>query len=203
MKHSIRMFALLVGMLLISFTIPTVAAAAPSNDPTTAKASNGISLLTPKSVKCLGPVWDQKSYVRCKPQLTLAAVQKFATIAAPKFLPRSWSSTQDLGGEAGTYVQTFLSGFVSVSACRRGFPRSFESGCSLMTRDTYSWSSKQSSGSTCSIESMVALGAAVLPSTQGRDFHDPDTTVLRIKKPFAVLVGHVGPNPNPPPALPC
>jgi hypothetical protein len=202
MKRSMQLFALLVGILLIGFTVTTLASATPSSGSTTAKASAGASLLTPKSVKCLGSVWDQKSYARCKPQLTLAAVQKFATIAAPRYLPRSWSATQDLGGEAGTYTQTFLSEFVSVSACHRGFPRSFESGCSLMTRDTYTYSSKADSGSTCSIESLVALGTEILPSTRGLGFDD-SVAVFRIKKPFAVRVAPVGPNPDPPPTLPC
>lgn len=194
--------------------------------PGIAKAPSGSSLLTPKSVKCLGPVWNQVAYARCKPQLTVAAIQKFATAVGPGYVPPPSTSTQDVStpdriGEVWT--QTFRHEFVSVSSCHRGFPRPLESGCSLITREFYKM---EHSGYTetcptcgysksvppsvvtdsCNIESRTALSVGLAPSWREavRAFADEaPNSVIRIRKPFAVVVTATSPNPDPPPASPC
>lgn len=170
-----------------------------------ARATGGNSVLTPKSLKCMGSEWTPLSFARCRPQLTLAAVQKFATAAAPEFMPRSFTTTSDLGG-GRIRTETFQADFVSVSACHRSFPRPYESGCSLITRNstTSSEPGNVSTYGSCAIESLVALGAEVVPP-KGVHGSPGDSALFHIKKPepFAVVVSPVGPNPDPPPPVPC
>jgi hypothetical protein len=170
-----------------------------------ARATGGNSVLTRKSLKCMGSEWTRLSFARCRPQLTLAAVQTFATTAAPEFMPRSFTTTTDLGG-GRISTEAFQADFVSVSACHRSFPRPYESGCSLITRNstTSSEPGNVSTYGSCAIESLVALGAEVVPP-KGVHGSPGDSALFHIKnpEPFAVVVSAVGPNPDPPPPVPC
>jgi hypothetical protein len=189
--------------LALAVMISALAFAALSGAATTAEATGGSSVLTPKSLKCMGSEWTNLSFARCRPQLTLAAVRKFATAAAPEFMPRSFTTTSELApGRIRT--ESFEVGFDSVSGCRRGFPRRYESGCSLVTRNTSSTSQPGYTASSCTIGSLVALGTEIVPP---KKVHGPpgDSALFHIKKPepFAVVVSAVGPNPDPPPYVPC